>query len=161
MPEISSQRAEQLREQAARLHEQPHPEDPTRRRFGGPQPGSGRPKKPRPSELAAEAAHRHWDKLEEALLAGVEHGSGEARARAAERWLRLTVQDAAVELRARAEDRADDRFSAMTDDEVRREFASMLGEMVRTGELSPREVFGELAIGDVVDGVAVDLNPVS
>lgn len=111
--------------------------------------------------MAAEAAHRHWEAIEAALVAGIENGTGESRARAAERWLRLTVQDATVELRERAERRVEpDRYVAMSDDDVRAEFARALALAIRSGELDARTIMGELLpAADIVEAEAVGEAP--
>jgi hypothetical protein len=139
-----------------------YPSDPSERarqlveegRIGGPRPGAGRPRKPRATELIAQAAIEHADELIAALVAGIAPDQpADERSRAADRWGRLILQEGALQQRERAEDRAD-AYSAMTDDEVRREFASVVVAALRSGEVDAAAVLAELpptVDADVVD----------
>lgn len=100
--------------------------------------------------MAAEAAHRHWEAIEAALVAGVEHGSPEQRSRSADRWLRVALGDASVDLRQRAEERADDAYARLSDDEVRVMMAQVLADALCSGELSTAD------LAEVVDAEVVD-----
>jgi hypothetical protein len=110
-------------------------------KIGGPRPGSGRPRKVRPSELAAEAAREHWAAIEAALLVGVQEGSAEQRARAAQQWLRIGLGEGQLEQRERADDRLD-AYAMMTDEEVRERFAREVAAMLRSGDLDARVLAG-------------------
>jgi hypothetical protein len=111
-------------------------------KIGGARAGSGRPRKIRPSELAAEAARDNWALIEAALLAGVQEGSAEQRARAAQQWLRIGLGEGQLEQRERADDRLD-AYAMMTDEEVRQRFAREVATMLRAGDLDAR-VLAEL-----------------
>ncbi|UUY01734.1 hypothetical protein LRS13_13480 [Svornostia abyssi] len=130
-------------------------------KFGGAGRGQGRPRVKRASEIAAEAAAGHADEIVAALRAGLDPDeSAETRSRAADRWLRLVVQEGALAQRERSEDRADaDQYARLTADEVRHEFAQMLADAVRSGELPVGDVI-ELAAAipdaDVIEDVGVD-----
>jgi hypothetical protein len=125
-------------------------------RFGGPQPGSGRPRVPRASQLAAEAAAEHWAKIEAALLHGVENGPPEQRARAAARWVTLTQREDAHELRERADARVEDVFDRMTVDEVHARAADLLLESVRSGAVDVAQLLALAPAEPVADAVVID-----
>lgn len=129
-------------------------------KFGGAGRGQGRPRVPRASELAAQAAAQHADQIVAALLAGIDPSEpADTRSRGADRWLRLVVQEGALAQRERVEDRADDAYSRLSDDEIRHAFAEMLAEKLRSGELPAGDVI-ELAAADVIEDVeAIDVEP--
>jgi hypothetical protein len=122
-------------------------------RIGGARPGAGRPRKPRPSELAAESARQHWQTIEAALLAGISEGTPEQRARAAQQWLRIGLGEGQLEQRERAEDRLD-AYSLMSEDEVRQRFARQVAEMLVGGHMDPSEILA--ALPAPVEAVEVD-----
>ncbi|HEY6761087.1 MAG TPA: hypothetical protein VI318_16435 [Baekduia sp.] len=125
-------------------------------RIGGAGRGQGRPRKPRPTELAAESARQHWSSIEDALLTGVTAGTVEQRSRAAERWLRLALGEGTLQVRERAEDRADE-YAAMSDDEVRARFAGELIAMIRRGEIPAAALLAELPVAMDAEALEVDV----
>lgn len=82
-PEESARRSEL----AKRLHAEPHPDDPNRRRFGGPQPNSGRAKKQRASARIADAAAQHADLIVKAYKRATESPDERVAVMAAEKWV--------------------------------------------------------------------------
>jgi hypothetical protein len=125
-------------------------------RIGGARPGSGRPRKIRPSELAAEAARQHWQTIEAALLGGVSEGTPEQRARAAQQWLRIGLGEGQLEQRERAEDRLD-AYSLMSEAEVRQRFARQVAEMLVGGHMGASDILA--ALPAPVDVEVVECDP--
>jgi len=85
-------------ELAKRLHSQPHPDDPTRRKFGGPQPGSGRPRVKRASTRAAEAAAENAQQIIDAFKRGVNSADERTALMAAEKWLNVEREEAGLQM---------------------------------------------------------------
>src|SRR5580765_6877984 len=67
-------------------------------KFGGPQPGSGRPRKKRASELVAEEAEKHSTEIVAAFLRGVRDGDAKTAVMAAEKWLGVENKEATLQL---------------------------------------------------------------
>lgn len=69
--DLTPEQREERRQRALRMHAEVV--DPTtgRRRFGGPQPGSGRPRGKRASEIVAERVGREADKISNAIIDGL------------------------------------------------------------------------------------------
>lgn len=124
-------------------------------KIGGPRAGSGRPRRIRPSELAAEAAVEHWSKIERALVNGIENGTPEQRSRAAERWVRLGLGEGALEQRERAADRLDDAIHHMTVDEVIAEGTEIFLRLLQSGRVNIDQLRAQIE-PEPVDAVVVD-----
>lgn len=124
-----------------------HPDDPNRSLFGGAQPRSGpKPMKALGARLVEEAESR-YNELRDALWAPIPLGSQASdmeRHRAADVIIKH-VREEKKELREA------DAYARLTDDEARREYAKMLAEMVKTGDLSMDDI-----MASVVDGSAVE-----
>lgn len=137
MSEGTTQSLTVSQRRARELHAQPHPDDPTRRKFGGRQPGAGRPRKPRVSEIVAAAAVEHADEIVAALLAGVTDASNpDRRSRAADRWARLALQDAAFADKTGSTAEPEFEFAQRSRDELEAEAIHVLQRLLDQGVLT-------------------------
>lgn len=68
-------RREEQRQKAIQMHSEPHPDDPTRRRFGGAQPNSGPPRVKRMHEVLAETAIEEAEQAAKVLKTQLRHKS--------------------------------------------------------------------------------------
>lgn len=114
--------------------------------FGGPQPGSGRPRKPRATAIVAEAAADHAAELIAALRSAIAEGQPpKERAAAAGKWLAVASREAELERREAA---GGDSFGTMARPELIVKLAERLARLQRAGRLAE--------LPDVVEGSAVD-----
>ena len=133
----------------------PWPSDPAARGramaaagvIGGRRPGAGRPRRDRFSLAIAEAMEPHVDEVVEALRAGLADSNMRTRVMAARAAVDLAVRHDAVA--QRDDHHTEDVYARMSAQEVRSAFASVLLEMVNSGELAAGDVFAELPILDV------------
>lgn len=127
-------------------HRKPHPDDPGRRALGGPQPNSGR----RPRKALGTAIVEHFEgRTTEILNAIAAPLSKDSNATDMERH-KAGMNIAKHAREEEREKREADDYARKTDDEVRREFAAHLANMVRTGELSVEDIF-EGSATEIVD----------
>lgn len=124
-------------------------------RFGGPQPGSGRPRVPRASEIAAQAAVEHAEEIIAALRAGTTTGSPEARARSAARWLAAAQRFEDHELRERRDEREADAFDLMTSEQILDAGTDIFVRLLREGKIDMEKLRALAQPEDVPDAVVV------
>jgi hypothetical protein len=98
MASVSEEERQRRSELAKQLNSTPHPDDPNRRKFGGPQPGSGRPKTKRASTMVAEKAAQHADEIVKAFRRGVNSQDERTAVMAAERWVNLEQKEASIQM---------------------------------------------------------------
>lgn len=110
--EISDEERQRRRELAQRLHAEG--------RFGGPQPGSGRPRKPRASQIIAEEVAKKAEELKQGLFTLAEEGRGELKLKAIVKLLEIEDKERQI---ADAE-RAD--FENMKRDELMEQVMALL-----------------------------------
>lgn len=117
-------------------HRKPHPDDPTRRRLGGPQPNSGR----RVTKAIGAAIVEHFEgrqkEVLDAIAAPLDPNSG---ASAMERH-KAGMNIAKHAREERAMEIVEDEYARKTDDDVALEFAREMAQMVRSGELSLQDI---------------------
>lgn len=121
----------------------PHPEDPGRKLLGGAQPGSGRKRAPIGRAIVEHFEARTKEVLD-AIAAPLDPHSD---ATSMERH-RAGMNIAKHAREEQKEQREADDYARKTDDEVKLEFARMLADMVRNGELSA---------DDIIEGTFVDI----
>jgi hypothetical protein len=68
---ISDSERERRRQRALAMHNEPHPDDPTRRRLGGAQPNSGPRRQKRATEVAAERIARKGNLMADAVISAM------------------------------------------------------------------------------------------
>lgn len=127
------------------LHRRTHPDDPDRKMLGGPQPGAGRKPTKALGAAIVEAAESRRKEIEDAVFSPLARGNDPIdRHKAAMNILKHAREE-------RREDREADEYARKTDEEARREFAQMLAEMIRNGDLSEED------LKNVVDSTAVEI----
>lgn len=95
---LSDEERQRRSELARKLHNQVVDPSTGRRAFGGPQPGSGRPRKPRAAEVLAEEARKNQDLIVAAFKDALSPNQPVAvRVRAAERWIKIEHDEAALQ----------------------------------------------------------------
>lgn len=95
---ITEEERQRRAERARQLHQQIDPET-GRRLFGGPQPGSGRPRKKRAAEIVAEAAERSAKDIIDAFKDALDpEQPASVRLQAAKQWLEVENREAALQL---------------------------------------------------------------
>lgn len=115
-------------------HSKPHPDDPTRSRLGGVQPGSGRKPTLRLGQAMVEAAQNRQREIVDAAFSALKPGLDEGlRHKAAMNIARLEREERQLEI-------VEDEYSRRTDDDVKRDFASRLADMIRKGDLSMDDI---------------------
>lgn len=115
--------------------------------LGGPQEGSGRPRKPRIGELVAAKAIEHSEEIVAALRAAIaEDQPADKRASAAHRWLKVAHSEALLQHR---EEQAADGLDALPAGQLRQMLAVTLARLEEQGRL------GELL--PAIDGEAVEI----
>src|SRR5579859_343146 len=117
------------------MHSQSHPSDPTRRRFGGPQPNSGPKRQKRASEVAAERIARQGNLMADAIIDAMRPGKPDSiRLQGARQAMELEHREA--ELRRKEESELDGLTdSALVDMLV--EMGSRMAASGMVGRLSP------------------------
>lgn len=152
MAEISPEESERRRQVALRLHNEvvtdPETGEVVRRRFGGPQPGAGRPKKQRASTIVAEQARQHAEQIKDAFVDALDPmNHPNVRVNAARSWLEMEQKEEAL---AMAEERA---LEGMHRDALVTQLAEKLGALADRG-LLPENFVRALPAGetDVIDG---------
>ena len=97
-----------------------------RRKFGGPQPGSGRPKKLRASEIVADRARTHARDLVQVFIDAIQpNNSINTRVQAAKAWIELEQKEAALNLEE------EEKHDGMTDEDL---ISNIAGAMIRLQE---------------------------
>lgn len=86
-------RREEQRQKALEMHSEPHPDDPTRRRFGGAQPNSGPPRIKRMHEVLAETAVEEAQAAARALKGMLRHKSPMVQLAAIKQLLEIEVKN--------------------------------------------------------------------
>lgn len=143
------------------MSERRYSSDPTERarqlvaegRFGGRQPGAGRPRKPRVGTILAERAAAEADTIWNALMSAMTEGTPRQRAEAAERLLRIVAREHELQQRESRDEAAAAIDLAQLDgaevDRLREYLAVKLGELYPGGP-------AELLAGEVIEGRAVE-----
>lgn len=120
-----------------------------RRKFGGPQPGSGRPRKPRAAEHVAEEARKEAAKIAQAFKDAIDPSQPiGVRVHAAKTWLEIENKESELTLR---EDR---ELRDMSQEELAQLVASRFTQLVSSGALDPElsSLHGvTVQNGDVID----------
>jgi hypothetical protein len=124
------ERRRKLSEAASARHAQIIDPESGRRLFGGPQPGSGRPRKQRVAERVAELAQGPRQKeVIDALFAGLGKGnSSDTRRRTAEAIVRIEHQERELQMR-------EDEFSEKPKDELLEYLIGLFAKLAARGEL--------------------------
>lgn len=130
LPQVERERRRKLSEAASARHAQVVDEDTGRRLFGGPQPGSGRPRKQRVAERVADLAQGPRQKeVIDALFAGLSRGnSSDTRRRTAEAIVRIEHQERELQMR-------EDEFSDKPKDELMEYLITLFAKLGARGEL--------------------------
>lgn len=119
----------------------PHPDDPTRRKVGGVQPGGGRRVTKQVGAALVEAAQARQKEVIDAAFAPLSNGNDPMdRHKAAMNIAKLEREERAMEI-------VEDEYARKTNEDVLKEAAAIFVEMVRNGELS----LDDIADADVVD----------
>lgn len=115
----------------------PHPDDPTRRLLGGPQPNSGpKAKKAIGAAIVEEFEGRQREVLD-AIAAPLDSDSGATPMERHKAGMNI-AKHAREEQR---EQREADLYARLTEDEVRRSYAKMIADAVKSGEISMEDIF--------------------
>lgn len=115
-------------------HRKPHPDDPGRRLLGGPQPGSGPKMRRRTGQaLVEEAQKRQKEVIDAAFAPLAEDVDPMQRHKAAMNIVRNEREERVLDI-------AEDEYARKTTDEIRREAAQVLADMVRDGEIKIEEI---------------------
>lgn len=117
-------------------HAKPHPEDPNRKKLGGPQPNSGRRVQKRIGEALVEAAQMRQKEIVDAAFAPLEPGN-DAMTRH-----KAAMNLARHEREERAMDIVEDEYARKTQEDITREAAEVFAQMIRDGELSLEDIEG-------------------
>lgn len=136
-PDYSPARAYQYMRLSVLAHLKKQYVDPTTGRalFGGPQPNSGRKATKRIGAALVEAAQGRQKEVIDAAFAPLAEGNDPMdRHKAA-------LNLARHEQKEREMDIVEDEYARKTDADVRRDFARVVAEMVRSGQLSPEDLF--------------------
>lgn len=124
----------------------PHPDDPNRRAFGGAQPGAG-PKRKAIGRAIVEHFEERTKEVLDAIAAPLSKTSG---ATPMERH-RAGMNIAEHARREEKEKREADEYTRLTDDEARTEYAKVLAEAIRSGQVSLDD------ITNIIDGHAEEI----
>lgn len=151
----TEERKEEQRQKALEMRNTPHPDDPSRSMFGGRQPGAGRPRLRRASEIIAEQAAKDGNLMAQKLHAMLNHHSP-------------MIQLQAINKLIEVEEKVDDRVAAeerelrrMNPEQLDLEFADIMvtfGVQVKPPpkkpDTTPQQLDSESGIVDaeVVDG---------
>lgn len=147
---LSPEERERRRQRALELHQQVDP-DTGRRRFGGPQPGSGRPRTKRAAELVAEAAQQNANLIIRAFRDALQQESPIAvRVQAARQWLDVENREAELQLKEEHE------LAKLEESELRDRVAAALQRLAESGALAGSAPAG---VELVVEGRATELEP--
>lgn len=130
LPQEERERRRKLSEAATAKHEQIADPETGRRVFGGPQPGSGRPRKQRVAERVAELAQGDRQKeVVDALFSGLNRkNSSDVRRRTAEAIVRIEHKERELQMK-------EDEFSEKPKDELIEYLVGTLAKLSRRGEL--------------------------
>lgn len=102
-------------------------------KFGGPQPGAGRPRKKRASEIVAEKARDRAGEIVEAFEDLIENGPPAVRLQAAKDWLLIEQKEAELALK-------EERFGEdMSEDELRELVINRLAKINAAKEVEKLE----------------------
>lgn len=137
--QITDEEREARRQRALALHKQVDPVT-GRRRFGGPQPGSGRPRKKRAAEMVAEAAQDEAKEITKVFKDLIDAKSPPAiRLAAAREWLAVENKEAELQLK---EERS---LAEMNHEELLDKVAGALAGLAENGHLDGPlgEMFGQ------------------
>lgn len=133
---LSPEERERRRQQALQLHQEIVVDENgvERRKFGGPQPGSGRPRK-RAAQAVSEAAIRHSSEVAQALVDGLkENNHPSVRINAARTLIEIERDERKLELQEQAAERQMNRDEA----------ADALLDVLRS--------LGKQGAADIIDG---------
>jgi hypothetical protein len=123
-------------------HQKPHPEDPNRRRLGGPQPNSGRRVNKRLGEALLEEAQRRQKEVIDAAFAPLSEDNDDwVRHKAAMRLAEHEREERKMEI-------IEDDYARRTDDDIRKEAAAVFLEMLASGEISLEDLSAGTVDGD-------------
>jgi len=105
---ISQEERERRRQRALAQHAKVHPDDPSRRLFGGPQPGSGPKRQKRATEVAAERIARQGNLMADAVIGAMRDTSPSIRLQGVRLGMEIEHREAELRLK---EDRSLDEMS--------------------------------------------------
>lgn len=118
-----------------------------RRKFGGPQPGSGRPRKKRAAEAIAERAQQEHDKVARAIFSGLDpRNSPSVRVNTATKIIDIERKERELQLR-------ESELDGKTDEEITELLINKLAEWTEAGKLPDP---GDLSSEPFVEGTVVE-----
>jgi hypothetical protein len=128
---ITDEERERRRERARQLHAEVDPETGLRK-FGGRQPGSGRPRKVRAAELVADAAQREAKEIAKVFKDAIQPNQPAAiRLQAAKQWLEIENKEATLQMQ---EDKA---LAQLSHDELLERVATSFARLAGGGHMDP------------------------
>lgn len=146
---LSDEERERRRQLARELHAQVDP-DTGRRRFGGSQPGSGRPRKVRAAELVAEEAQKEARNIAKVLKEAIEPNQPiTVRVAAAKQWIEIENKEAELQLK---EDR---ELRDLSHEELVARVSAMFITLQDSGQLDPE--LSSITGQEVVNGTVREL----
>lgn len=120
----------------------PHPDDPSRRKVGGAQPGSGGRTK-RIGTTLMEAVRERQDEIVNAAFSAIDDKNDPGlRHKAAMNLAKLEREERMLEM-------AEDEHARKSAEELQREAAAMIAEMVRKGDVN---------LNDIIQGSATEVS---
>jgi hypothetical protein len=115
-----------------------------RRRFGGPQPNSGRPRKIRAAEIVAEEATKNARQIVAALVDALDPEQPiKVRIEAAQKWLDIENKESALQLKE------DKEWANLSEEELAKRITASFARMVEGGDQMPEEIksLGQILLG--------------
>jgi hypothetical protein len=142
---VSEEDRQRRRELALRLNSEVVDPETGRRKFGGPQPGAGRPRKKRAAEIVADEARKEANKIIAALKDSLDPmNPASVRLQGAKQWLDIENKEAALQLQ---EDREDRELQKMDQDELLERVGEAFVRLASAGALD-NVLTNQLGIGE-------------
>jgi hypothetical protein len=139
-PDTGISRREMQRQKAQQMHESPHPDDPSRRHFGGPQPNSGPPRYKSAREVIAEESAKQGTVMARKLTGMLSHKSPMVQLSAIKQFLE-------IEEKVDAHIREDEReLRRMNNPQLDDEFGELLITIGRRGGNAEAQVVTEAEV---------------
>jgi hypothetical protein len=104
----TEERKREASERARAMHQEVVDPETGQRKFGGPQPGSGRPRKRPLGEELLKRAEEKSDEVIDALFSGLEAENKSARSHAAREIIKLEREESELQLKEDAYDKTDE-----------------------------------------------------